>query len=221
MAAKVSCMGLGTRSDLLLVAIVMLAVFKTLFDALWGALALVTFGVLLAVAVKLVRGGKPRAPRSEGGAVEVSDHTLGHEPVDHVVQPAFDEQHLLLPEVGRTFRDEAPEHPPEEQELGHDLARREAERLPLARVVARLGRQGPAQPPPLRLRLHDLAGEGADQGRHVAELPEPAETLQRGHLVVQEAFFGRGDSKLPGVARQRGRQLLERGCRLRSAHRAL
>lgn len=48
-------------ATLLLVAIVMLAVFKTLFDAMWGALALVGFGVVLAVAVKLVRGGKPRA----------------------------------------------------------------------------------------------------------------------------------------------------------------
>ena len=47
-------------ATLLLVAIVMLAVFKTLFDALWGALLLVAFGVVLAVAVKLVRGGKPR-----------------------------------------------------------------------------------------------------------------------------------------------------------------
>jgi protoporphyrinogen IX oxidase len=47
-------------ATLLLVAIVMLAVFKTLFDALWGALLLVAFGLVLAVAVKLVRGGKAR-----------------------------------------------------------------------------------------------------------------------------------------------------------------
>lgn len=47
-------------ATLLLVAIVMLAVFKTLFDALWGALALVGFGVLLAIAVKLARGGQGR-----------------------------------------------------------------------------------------------------------------------------------------------------------------
>jgi protoporphyrinogen IX oxidase len=42
-------------ATLLLVAIVALAVFKSMFSALWGTLALVAFGVLLAVAVKLVR----------------------------------------------------------------------------------------------------------------------------------------------------------------------
>jgi protoporphyrinogen IX oxidase len=42
-------------ATLLLVAIVMLAVFKTLFDAVWGTLALVAFGLLLAVAVRVVR----------------------------------------------------------------------------------------------------------------------------------------------------------------------
>jgi putative membrane protein len=47
-------------ATLLLVTIVMLAVFKTLFNALWGSLLLVGFGVVLAVAVKLVRGGKQR-----------------------------------------------------------------------------------------------------------------------------------------------------------------
>lgn len=42
-------------ATLLLVAIVMIAVFKTLFDALWGTLALVGFGIALAVAVRLLR----------------------------------------------------------------------------------------------------------------------------------------------------------------------
>ena len=42
-------------ATLLLVAIVMLAVFKTLFNAVWGTLALVGFGVLLAAAVRLMR----------------------------------------------------------------------------------------------------------------------------------------------------------------------
>jgi hypothetical protein len=40
---------------LLLVAIVMIAVFKTLFSALWGTLALIAFGMVLAVAVRLMR----------------------------------------------------------------------------------------------------------------------------------------------------------------------
>jgi putative membrane protein len=38
-----------------LLAIVMLAVFKTMFNALWGTLALLVAGGLLALAVKLVR----------------------------------------------------------------------------------------------------------------------------------------------------------------------
>jgi protoporphyrinogen IX oxidase len=42
-------------ATLLLVAIVMIAVFKTLFSALWGTLALVGFGVVLALAVRLMR----------------------------------------------------------------------------------------------------------------------------------------------------------------------
>lgn len=42
-------------ATLLLVAIVMVAVFKSLFDALWGTLALVAFGLVLAAAVRLAR----------------------------------------------------------------------------------------------------------------------------------------------------------------------
>jgi putative membrane protein len=42
-------------ATLLLVAIVMIAVFKTLFSALWGTLALVAFGIALALAVRLMR----------------------------------------------------------------------------------------------------------------------------------------------------------------------
>ncbi len=51
-------------ATLLLVAIVMLVVFKTLFDALWGGLALVAFGILLAVVVRVMRNRwkKPGTP---------------------------------------------------------------------------------------------------------------------------------------------------------------
>jgi protoporphyrinogen IX oxidase len=42
-------------ATLLLVATVMVAVFKSLFSALWGTLALLALGALLALAVKLVR----------------------------------------------------------------------------------------------------------------------------------------------------------------------
>jgi protoporphyrinogen IX oxidase len=48
-------------ATLLLVTIVMLAVFKSTFNAVWGTVALAAFGVLLAVAVKLLRGRASRA----------------------------------------------------------------------------------------------------------------------------------------------------------------
>lgn len=42
-------------ATLLLVATVMIAVFKSLFSAVWGTLGLIALGIVLAVAVKLVR----------------------------------------------------------------------------------------------------------------------------------------------------------------------
>jgi putative membrane protein len=42
-------------ATVLLVAIVMIAVFKSLFSALWGTLALLALAMVLGVAVKLVR----------------------------------------------------------------------------------------------------------------------------------------------------------------------
>jgi putative membrane protein len=47
-------------ATLLLVAIVMVAVFKSLFDALWGTLGLVVFGIALGVAVKRARARRAR-----------------------------------------------------------------------------------------------------------------------------------------------------------------
>ena len=42
-------------ATLLLVAIVMLVVLKSLFDAFWGAVALVVFGIVLGIAVRMMR----------------------------------------------------------------------------------------------------------------------------------------------------------------------
>jgi putative membrane protein len=42
-------------ATLLLVAIVMLVIFKSLFDALWGGISLVAFGIVLALAVRVMR----------------------------------------------------------------------------------------------------------------------------------------------------------------------
>lgn len=48
-------------ATLLLVAIVMIAVFKSLFSALWGLVGLVAFGVVLAVTIRLYRRKRERA----------------------------------------------------------------------------------------------------------------------------------------------------------------
>jgi putative membrane protein len=49
-------------ATLLLVAIVMLAVLKSTFSALWGTLGLLVFGVLLAIAIKVMRRRLAPAP---------------------------------------------------------------------------------------------------------------------------------------------------------------
>ena len=72
----------------LLVAIVMLAVFKTLFSALWGTLALVGFGGLLALAcgAELVRNrwtqprrarGRLRSERGSRGTLRSAERAAG------------------------------------------------------------------------------------------------------------------------------------------------
>jgi putative membrane protein len=48
-------------ATLLLVAIVMIAVFKSLFSALWGVIGLAAFGMALAIAVRLYRRKRERA----------------------------------------------------------------------------------------------------------------------------------------------------------------
>jgi protoporphyrinogen IX oxidase len=55
-------------ATLLLVAIVMLAVFKSLFNAVWGTTALVAFGLVLAIAVRVVRRLSGRATSARAGS---------------------------------------------------------------------------------------------------------------------------------------------------------
>ena len=104
------------------------------------------------------------------GAVEVRDYALGHEPVDRVVEPPLDDQHLLGVQLGGSLRDEAPQDAPQQQKLGHDLPRREPERLALARVVPGLGGQRAPATEPFRLRVNELSRKLGNEGRHVAEL---------------------------------------------------
>ncbi|HEY0709695.1 MAG TPA: CopD family protein, partial [Polyangia bacterium] len=53
-------------ATLLLVAIVMIAVFKSLFSALWGTLAMVALGIVLGLAVRVMRNrwAKPGQQRA-------------------------------------------------------------------------------------------------------------------------------------------------------------
>ena len=53
---------------------------------------------------------------------------------------------------------------------------------------------------------------------HVAELPEPAEPLQRGDLVVQQAFLGSSERELPGGGLDLGGEHLERRWRRAGSH---
>jgi hypothetical protein len=77
-------------------------------------------------------------------------------------------------------------------------------------MLARLRGQRAAAAQALRLRIDELSRELGDEGRHVAELSEAAETLQRGNLVVEQAFVGGGERKLPGGVLDLGGELLER-----------
>ena len=161
----------------------------------------------------------PRLVRELGsGAVEVGDDALGDQPVDRVVQAALHEQDVLRAERAGALRDEAPEHTAQEQELDHDLARREPQRLAAARVLAGLDGERAAGPEPLRPGLDDLPAELGDERRDVAELPETAEPLQRGHLVVAQPLVHGGDGKLPGAGLDRRSQLLQGGCGLARRH---
>ena len=85
-------------------------------------------------------------------------------------------------------------------------------------MVARLrGERAPAAQP-LRLRVDELPGQLRDEGRHVAELTEPPEPLQRRQLVVAEAFLHGCDGQIPGVQLNRCRQLFDGLCGSPNAH---
>ena len=139
------------------------------------------------------------ARQLRGRTVEIGDHALGDEAVERVVQAALDEQYLLGPELGCPLGDEAPDHAPQEQELGDDLARGEPERLAVARVLAGLRGERAADPETLRRRLHEPTGELADERRQVAELAEPPEPLQRGKLVVLQPLLDGREREFPGI----------------------
>ena len=71
---------------------------------------------------------------------------------------------------------------------------------------------------PLRLRVDELPRELADEGRHVAELAEPAEPLQRRDLVVEQALLDGGERELPGGGLDLGGELLQGGWGRAASH---
>ena len=71
-----------------------------------------------------------------GCPVEVGDDTFGDQAVDHVVHALLEQEDLRRFEHGTASAHESPEHSPEDEELGDDVAGREAERFALAGVIA-------------------------------------------------------------------------------------
>ncbi len=134
-----------------------------------------------------------------GRAVEVGHDAFGHELVDRVVETPLDDEQLIGVELGASQRDEAPEDAAQDQKLGHDLARREPERLSLARVVVHAGGERAAAPQPRRLRVAQLPGELEDEGRDVPELPDLTQPGQRRDDVVVQPFLDELERELPGI----------------------
>ena len=107
-------------------------------------------------------------------------------------------------------RDEPGKNPPQQQELADDLARREAERLALAHVLAdELGERASA-PQALGLRLGELSRQLGDERGQVAELAKPPEALKRGDRVVEQPFVDGRERELPGRGPDLVRELVER-----------
>ena len=140
-----------------------------------------------------------------GGAVEVGEHAFDEEPVDGVGQaPARRADSASVSSGRAALRDEAPEHATEQEELGHDLAGREAERLPLARVVACLRGE----------RATDAQASGHRVGQPAAELGDERRRYRRagraGRAARATERRRRGDPPRPHSSRELRRP--RRGC---------
>jgi hypothetical protein len=111
----------------------------------------------------------PGAIRELGGrTVEVRDHALSDERVDHGVEPLLECEHVFGGELRTALADESPEHPPKQLELGDDVPRCEPERLAFARVIADERRERAAPVQPFRLRMCEMRRKLRDERRHVA-----------------------------------------------------
>ena len=145
-----------------------------------------------------------------GGAVEVGDDALDREPVDGVVEAPLEREHVVGVREEAARDDEAPEHAPEQQQLGDDLARGEPERLALARVVAHEGgERAPALEADPRLGVRELGADVADQRRQRAELAEPAEPVERRDQLLGERLADHLERELPRRRRDPAPEVVE------------
>ena len=145
-----------------------------------------------------------------GGPIEIRHDAFDDQPVDRVVEAALDLDHISARERCDAPGDEPPEHAAQQQELGHDLARREPERFALPRVVARDRRERPSDPHPFGHRVLDLAAELGDEGRYIPELRHAPETDERGDDVVIETLLDDLERQFPPVRAQLGTERRER-----------
>ena len=114
------------------------------------------------------------------------------------MQALFKQEHVGRLKTAASVEDERPEHAPQHEELRHDVARREAERLAFAGVVPDERREGAARAEALRRGVAQLLRQLGDEGRHVAELAETAEPGEGRNRVVAKTLFDHGECKLPG-----------------------
>ena len=92
---------------------------------------------------------------------------------------------------------EPPEHSTKDEELGDDVAGREAERLAVAGVIADERRELTPPVETLGPGAVQMLGELADEGRHVAKLADAPEPREWRNRVVTKPFCDHGEGEIP------------------------
>jgi small subunit ribosomal protein S2 len=131
-------------------------------------------------------------------AVEVRADALDDEAIDCLVEAPLESPQVARVERRAPRPEKAPEHAAQKQKLGHHLPRREAELLPLTRMLPRERGERASVPKATLLRLSDLAPEGPDEGGNVIEPAERVEAIERRHEVVSKALLDDLDREVPG-----------------------
>ncbi|OLE17689.1 MAG: hypothetical protein AUG88_06130 [Actinobacteria bacterium 13_1_20CM_4_68_12] len=98
---------------------------------------------------------------------------------------------------GAALAHEPPKNSPEDEELGHDVTRREAERLAFAGVIADERGELTAAAETFRPGMVQVLCELGDEGRHVPELADAAEPGEGRNHVVPKSFCDHGEREFP------------------------